>query len=402
MSRDGNALWMALWIALQGVAAPLAAASPEPAVQTADPYAAAENWLCRPGRSDPCDADEASTEVLPDGRLIHKPWQPAADAPIDCFYVYPTVSVQLTGNSDRIPGPGEKRAAQVQFARFASVCKPYAPMYRQITLAGIASLVRGEAMPMDPALAYADVLAAWNHYLKFDNHGRGVVLIGHSQGSHILIQLIAEQIDGKPEQAHLVSALILGSNVEVPKGQDVGGSFQHVPLCRAATQTGCVISYVSFRASHPPPLDARFGRVANPRMESACTDPAALSGLPPDAYLPTHSNLLGDPENRLAWEKMADIIDTPFVELSNLIQTRCVHENGAVYLAVSTQSVADDLRPADIPGDLVIHGHLLEGWGLHLVDVNIAQGNLIDIVRRQGQAFLGHPAPKEHAKNRPS
>ncbi len=33
-----------------------------------------------------------------------------------------------------------------------------------------------------------DVKAAWNDYLARDNKGRGVVLIGHSQGSLILTQ----------------------------------------------------------------------------------------------------------------------------------------------------------------------------------------------------------------------
>ena len=42
-------------------------------------------------------------------------------------------------------------------------------------------------------LAYNDVLDAWNYYLKNDNGGRGVVLVGHSQGSGVLTQLITQR-----------------------------------------------------------------------------------------------------------------------------------------------------------------------------------------------------------------
>ena len=102
-----------------------------------------------------------------------------------------------------------------------------------------------------------------------------MVLIGHSQGSGVLTELIRREIDGKPIQSKIVSALLLGTNVAVPKGQDVGGAFKTMPLCRAADQVGCVISYVSFRSNVPPPADSRFGKVQGEGMEAACTNPAA-------------------------------------------------------------------------------------------------------------------------------
>jgi len=50
--------------------------------------------------------------------------------------------------------------------------------------------MRGKPIPLDPELGFRDVLAAWTHYLRYDNHGRSVVLIGHSQGSRMLMRLI--------------------------------------------------------------------------------------------------------------------------------------------------------------------------------------------------------------------
>src|SRR5205814_1760216 len=89
---------------------------------------------------------------------------------------------------------------------------------------------RQDACGVDRALIYNDVLDAWNYYLQHDNGGRGVVLIGHSQGSTVLTQLIRNEIDGRPVQSRLVSALLLGANLAVPNSRDVGGAFKHVPL----------------------------------------------------------------------------------------------------------------------------------------------------------------------------
>ena len=62
------------------------------------------------------------------------------------------------------------------------------------------------------------------------------MLVSHSQGSYILAALIRQEIDGKPVQARMVSAILRATLA--PRGKDVGGAFQHVPLCRAASQSG--------------------------------------------------------------------------------------------------------------------------------------------------------------------
>src|SRR5262249_10308891 len=154
------------------------------------------------------------------------------------------------------PGTEEKGVVKAQFARFASQCRLFAPMYRQVTLTALRALLAGTPVQADRALAYNDVLDAWNYYLEHDNKGRGVVLIGHSQGSMVLTQLIRNEIDGKPVQSRIISALLLGTSLPVPKGKDVGGAFQHMPLCHSAAQTGCVITYASFRSNVPPPANS--------------------------------------------------------------------------------------------------------------------------------------------------
>ena len=205
-------------------------------------YAVGSNWLCRPGRSDACTTDLTTTVIAANGALNRESWKSNPDAPIDCFYVYPTVSRDTTPNSDMIPGPEEVNVVLNQFARFGSECRTYAPMYRQFTLKALGMMMTGAVTAADRRLGYNDVRDAWNYYLEHDNKGRGVVLIGHSQGSGVLVQLIRSEIDGKPAQARIVSALLMGTSLPVPIGKDVGGGFQNIPLCHSATQTGCVIT----------------------------------------------------------------------------------------------------------------------------------------------------------------
>ena len=367
--------------ALSGVAAPTRAADD-------DPYARAEAWLCRPGASDLCAAPVVATVVQSDGSHAIRILKPNPAAPIDCFYVYPTVSEDPAGNSGMTSGPGEKRAVAQQFAAFASVCRPFAPIYRQVTIAGVEAVLQHEPLPVDFGLPYQDVRAAWRHYLAHDNGGRGVVLIGHSQGARILARLLVQDIEGKPEQRLVAGALILGFDVEVPKGRDVGGTFKTIPLCRTATQSGCVVAYETFPASSLPSDDSRFTHPETPGMEIACTDPAVLAGGKLDPILATQTNLLGQPPLDPGWAAFVKPLDALFVSLPGIASGHCVEGTNASYLSVSINPpLAPGAWPAALPGNLVVDGRLLKSWGWHLIDVNIALGNLIDFVstlRRPG------------------
>jgi hypothetical protein len=186
--------------------------------------------------------------------------RPIPRAPIDCFYVYPTVSSDPGGYSDMTPDLPEKAVADQQFARFGQVCKLYAPSYRQVTIAALRKVMMGQASPGDGELAYADVLAGWKDYLARDNHGRGVVLIGHSAG---LAHPAAADQGGDRRQAGAEAAGLRADPGHEHARRSGQGRYGSLPLCRKAGQIGCVISYVSFRASSPPPTGSKFfGKVA--------------------------------------------------------------------------------------------------------------------------------------------
>jgi Protein of unknown function (DUF3089) len=378
-------------IALATLLSALAANAEAPTTAAPNDYSKPDNWLCRPGRQDACTVDLTTTIVAADGALTREEYKANPSAPVDCFYVYPTVSLDATGNSDMNIGPEEKNVILQQFARFGSQCRQYAPLYRQITLSALRAMIAGKPLEADRALAYKDVVDAWNYYLEHDNKGRGVVLIGHSQGSGLLARLIPEQIEGKPVHSRLVSALLIGTNVAVPKGKDVGGALKNTPLCRSASQTGCLISYVSFRDTIPPPPNSRFGRVPTEGQQAACTNPAALAGGKASlhAYLNASGRTIASPDRATDWVK-GKSVTTPFVSVPGLLEGECVSNERGTYLQITTKPDPSDPRVDAIGGDVVANGKISEDWGLHLIDVNAAMGNLIDIVAQQSKSYTAN------------
>ncbi|MFL6275226.1 MAG: DUF3089 domain-containing protein [Blastocatellia bacterium] len=385
----GLSLVATLMLGGRCMAQPQAPSAPSAAVSKND-YSRAESWLCRPGRQDACAVDMTTTVVAANGKLKRETWAADPKAPIDCFYVYPTISNDPTPNSDMNAGPEERNVIQQQFARFASVCRPYAPLYRQVTLAALRAALIGKPLAADRAMVYNDVADAWKYYLEHDNQGRGVVLIGHSQGSGVLTQLIRNEIDGKPAQAHLISAMLLGTSLSVPKGKDVGGAFQHMPLCHSTSQTGCVIAYASFRANQPPPANTRFGRVQGDGMVAACVNPAALGGGSGElhGYMTNSAGGIIPTAEPKPWVTPPQPITTPFVSLPGMLTAECVSNEKGSYLAVTVHGDPGDPRVDDIVGDILVNGQVLADWGLHLIDVNLAMGNLVEIARQQGKAYL--------------
>jgi hypothetical protein len=301
----------------------------------------------------------------------------------------PTVSADQGDNSDLEPGPQELGVAAIQFARFGSVCRTFAPIYRQATLTALLRQSAGggtrTAEVMD--LAYGDVRAAWRHYLQNHNGGRPFVLIGHSQGTIHLTRLLAQDIEGSEAAKRMLSAMLIGFNVEVPQGQLVGGSFKQTPLCTRVGQTGCVVSYVSFRATNPPPAVALFGRSARPGMTVACTNPARLrkETTPLDSYWYAGPSLTTTPSN-IQWSS-AGAPPTPFLRTDGLASAACVNRGQVGYLSVAVNGDPRDARTDQIPGDVVMGGRPQPGWGLHLADMNLALGDLIALVEAQSGAF---------------
>jgi Protein of unknown function (DUF3089) len=344
----------------------------------AETSAAKTVWLCKPGlKSNPCMASLSTTVFSPAGAVLRTERVRRVRRPqYDCFYVYPTVSDQPTLQANRRIDPELRSIALYQAARYSRDCRLYAPVYRQLTLSGILSQ---DTTPEMRARAYADVRDAWRTYLRSWGRGRGVVLIGHSQGTFMLRELVRREIDRKPAvRRRLISALLLGGSVTVRQGSDRGGDFQNVRACRSDRQLGCVVAFSTFNA--PVPADALFGRT-RPGLEALCTNPAALGGgsAPIEPIYPSAPFAPGTTISALTLAVGAPLpsVRTAWRSFPGSYSARCSNADDASVLQVSPRSGAPVLNPVPAPN-----------WGLHLTDANIALGNLADLVRRQARNYL--------------
>lgn len=390
------ALLLVSLLASPVVAGPVAAGSVAavggPAVDPADPI----TWVCHPGlAADQCRIDMTTTVQHADGTSTVRTPAPAR-RPVDCFFVYPTVSDEPTPNASGLATPEVQAIVRLQAARFSQVCRVYAPTYRQRTIAGL------QAGQVDPAIeatayqeAYTDVRAAWHSYLQRYNHGRGVVLIGHSQGSRLLRWLVREEIDPRPAvRSRLVSAILPGANVLVRRGSDRGGDFAHVPVCRRAAQTGCVLAWSSFGT--PPPDPSRFGRPPSTddgtglpvgaRYDVVCTNPASIAANRRRVVRPL-----------LRSEPFPGAIGVLLVKLFNGVPPTAATPwlSPPDRYAVRCESGAPDARGVDahwLDVQPVANSRALQSspdatWGLHLADLNLVLPDLLAIVRAEVRAY---------------
>jgi hypothetical protein len=81
-------------------------------------------------------------------------------------------------------------------------------------------------------------------------------------------------------------------------------------------------------------------------------------------------------------------VTTPFVSVPGLLSAQCVSNDAGTYLAVHVNADPNDPRTDDIVGDVVVNHQVLKDWGLHLIDANLAMGNLVELVRAQSTAYL--------------
>ena len=335
-------------------------------------------WLCRPGvRPDPCTPGLSTTVYSPTLRelSVQSP-KPVARPLVDCFYVYPTVSDQTTEHANLAIDPEERSVALYQVARYSQYCRMFAPMYRQVTVPFLERT--GAETPADLALPLSDVRSAFQDFLRHYAKGRGFILIGQSQGSFLLRELIAKDVDPKPAlRRQLVTAILMGGNVLVKRGSDVGGDFKHIAGCRRPAQLSCVVAFSTFDA--PPPANTLFGRSGNPNQSVLCTDPAALAGgglldpiypsqpFAPGSLIAAGISMLGitQPRPSTVWSSEPESYSA-----------HCSSAGGTDVLEIAPRNGAQTPHPSPTPN-----------WGLHLVDSNVALGNLLTIVRQDANAF---------------
>jgi len=329
------------------------------------PYRDPKMWLCRPDLpSDACRIDLTTTEIAADGTRTVRQHPVAHDAPVDCFYIYPTIDLNLVpGNHTDFTDLTKYRdVVAAQVARFSEVCNVYAPIYRQATIATYVSSKDDQKRIFD--VAYSDVAAAFHAYLVHFDRGKPIVIIGHSQGSQMASRLIRDTFDQSDAlRPRLLVAFPIGFTVDVPNGHPSGGTFRHLGPCTSRDETSCIVSYLSIaQGDTPNPLTNQVPA----GHHAMCVDPA-------DG--PTLGESIFPTKDRGAKYGLT----TPYVSVTGFYRAHCSDRpDGRNYLEVAEVHAPGDQRPSFV--DL---GKSRGGLGLHVYDLQFAQGDLIEMIRHK-------------------
>ena len=233
------------------------------------------------------------------------------------------------------------------------------------------------------------------HVRKVIDAYRPTVLIGPDPRG---VNAHADHIAAPPafehgfEDANEIFRFLFDLHVAVAQHPEsaVGGDFKSMPLCRHANQTGCVVTYNSFRADEPPGEKSFLGAKRNDGLLNACNNPAALQGgsAPLDAYLETEWKVgAGAPSPQAPWTDPEKPVETPYVKVPGLLSGECKSDQHGDYLAITVHADPEDARVDDIKGDVEPAGERLSEWGLHIIDMELAMGDLIKLVKKQSAAW---------------
>lgn len=211
-----------------------------PAVDSGPEYANDGSWLARPML-----ADDPS-RWLPPGVA-------ESEGPAAIFYIHPTTYLErdrwnapLSGNRD-----GDYRAGlfvQSQASALTSAGRVWAPRYRQAAFGAFLLKDRDATAALD--LAYGDVRAAFDTFVKQLPADQPIILAGHSQGALHLMRLLKERVAGTPLQHRIAAAYVIGWPLSVTADVPALG----LPACTAPDQAGCLLSWLSFAAPANPEL----------------------------------------------------------------------------------------------------------------------------------------------------
>lgn len=210
-------------------------------------------------------------------------------------------------------------------------------------------------------LGYRDVEEAFDQYL-LENPNRNFVLMGHSQGSHVLVQLLLNRFENDEVlRSRMISALAIGptGRIQVSPGEVVGGTFQNIPLCNHATDTACIVAYDTIATGR----EVTPGVPIEPRP---CVNPTVLGGEPGIAANTIYNSDEGIP--------FPAGVETYWIGYPGLYSAECEADG---YLGADTAPG----RSTNFTPQLI--QTFLGGSTLHLADYNFGMGDLLRIVETQ-------------------
>ena len=210
----------------------------ESRIPTGPDYRRPDHWIARP------DVPNSPALWMPEGMVNH----PNVRASV--FFIHPTSYLSKDLWNAPIDDKESQGRAQVFVMSEASVFNGlgaiWAPKYRQATLGAFFSTRSDAEKAVD--LAYRDVAAAFDQFLKEAPADRPIILASHSQGSLHLARLLREKIAGTPTAKRIAAAYVVGwplsTTIDLPR---LG-----LPACQKASDSGCILAWQSFAEPDDP------------------------------------------------------------------------------------------------------------------------------------------------------
>ncbi len=223
-------------------------------------YGDREMWVARP-----------DIENHP-GLFVPPNMEAAAEPAASVFYVHPTTFLDNSAWNGRIEDPESRdrtgKFVRAQASAFNHVGAIWAPRYRQAAFGAFLSTGENPRRAFD--LAYGDVLAAYEHFIRSAPADRPIILAGHSQGALHLIRLLRERVAEAPEAERIAAAYLVGW----PISETADLPFLPLPACERPDQSACILSWQSFaEPADPKQVTDAFDAGAGPTGISRAGSP---------------------------------------------------------------------------------------------------------------------------------
>lgn len=212
---------------------------------TAPDYSNLFYWAAHPHKR---DLSDSLSKSLPQNEAI--------DSTVDIFFIHPTSYLQpskpfgLNGSveDEALNKKTDEGSILYQASVFNKAGRVFAPRYRQAHIScyfSITQSVDSVSAMQAFMLAYSDVKAAFEYYLKHYNNGRPFIIASHSQGTTHAKFLLRDFIDGKPLQSKFIAGYLVGMYIEPDW-------FKTIQPCATPTQTNCICAWRTFKEGFKP------------------------------------------------------------------------------------------------------------------------------------------------------